>query len=276
MKTTLIKLTLAGILAVALQTASVYGQVLEAHLTAITVFSLGPGAIYDGVNGWDTVPTNGVPNIWVGTGSSGYNGPSDAAAGIDLVFSAGGGGGGMPLAGSAGSLTEPYHGINLFFNGSTVPQISAYQPTACSAGVPSPYGGTSLGLAGTVAAANTLRCVAGGLEIELGGYIWSQPSCAELDTVSPFVWSPDGANDFSGVYLLVVSVVPKLSISLTATNTAVVSWPSPSTGWSLQQNSDLNTTSWSAPSETINDNGTEKFIIVNPPTGNRFYRLVKP
>jgi hypothetical protein len=28
--------------------------------------------------------------------------------------------------------------------------------------------------------------------------------------------------------------------------------------------------------QTITDDGTNKFIIVNPPTGNRFYRLFKP
>ena len=138
MKSKTIKLTLAGILAVGLQTAFLCGQTPEAHLTAITVFSLGPGATYGGVNGWDTVPTNGVPNIWLGSGTVHYNGPSDAEAGIDFIITPGGASGGMPMAGSAGSLTEPYHGINLFFNGSTVPQISAYQPTACSAGVPSP------------------------------------------------------------------------------------------------------------------------------------------
>lgn len=248
----------------------------EPHLTAITVFSLGPGATYDGVNGWDTVPTNGVPNIWVGTGAVHYNGPADADVGIDFSISPGGVSGGMPLAGSPGSLTEPYHGINLFFNGSTVPQISAYQPTACSAGVPSPYSGTSLGLAGTVAAASTLRCVVDGLEIELGGYIWSQPSCAELDTVSPFVWSPDGANDFSGAYLLIVSALPQLTISLTDTNTVVVSWPSPSTGYNLEVNTNLATTAWVTPLEGVTDNGAIKYIIINPPMGNQFYRLAKP
>jgi hypothetical protein len=66
---------------------------------------------------------------------------------------------------------------------------------------------------------------------------------------------------------------PTLSIFHTGTNTAVVYWPSPSTGFGLQQNTNLVTTNWITPSETINDNGTIKYIIVNPPTGNRFYRL---
>ena len=69
---------------------------------------------------------------------------------------------------------------------------------------------------------------------------------------------------------------PLLIIHLTATNTAVVAWPSPSTGFNLQQNADLKTTNWVAAPQTVTDNGTDKFIIVNPPAGNRFYRLFKP
>jgi hypothetical protein len=69
---------------------------------------------------------------------------------------------------------------------------------------------------------------------------------------------------------------PFLTIRLTTTNTAVVSWPSPSTGFTLQQNADLLTTNWVAAPQSVTDNGTNKFIIVNPPTGNRFYRLFKP
>jgi len=69
---------------------------------------------------------------------------------------------------------------------------------------------------------------------------------------------------------------PLLTILLSTTNTAIVSWPSPSTGFTLQQNADLNTTNWTADPQTVSDNGTDRFIIVNPPAGNRFYRLFKP
>src|SRR5262249_44578415 len=37
---------------------------------------------------------------------------------------------------------------------------------------------------------------------------------------------------------------PRLSISLTATNTAVASWLAPSTGWILQQNTNLLSGAW--------------------------------
>ena len=68
---------------------------------------------------------------------------------------------------------------------------------------------------------------------------------------------------------------PLLTIRLTATNTAVVSWPSPSIGFLLQQNNDLNTAIWLNAPESVADDGTTRFVIVNPPAGNRFYRLFK-
>ena len=47
-------------------------------------------------------------------------------------------------------------------------------------------------------------------------------------------------------------------------------------GWSPQQNMDLTTTNWETPLEAVNDDGTNKFIVVDRPVGERFYRLVKP
>ena len=68
---------------------------------------------------------------------------------------------------------------------------------------------------------------------------------------------------------------PLLSVLLTSTNTALVLWAAPSTGFRLQQNGDLTTTNWvSAPTPT--NDGIHNFIIVNPPLGNRFYRLTSP
>jgi hypothetical protein len=81
---------------------------------------------------------------------------------------------------------------------------------------------------------------------------------------------------FWALYSVPTVGAPKLRIFLTSTNTAVVAWPSPATGWKLQQDLNLSTATWTTPTEPVNDNGTEKFIIVKPPTGNRFYRLSLP
>ena len=69
---------------------------------------------------------------------------------------------------------------------------------------------------------------------------------------------------------------PLLTIRPTVTNSVVILWPSPSTGFTLQENGNLSAASWATPSEAVTDNGTNKFIIVKPPTGSRFYRLFKP
>ena len=94
-----------------------------------------------------------------------------------------------------------------------------------------------------------------------------------LDSMSRAVIAGD-ANGVFGVARLLGD--PFLQVSRTSTNTVLVSWPSPSTGFNLQQTTDLNTTNWSVAPEFVNDNGTNRFIIVNPPAGNRFYRLRKP
>ncbi|MBI3850313.1 MAG: hypothetical protein HY298_08500 [Verrucomicrobia bacterium] len=70
---------------------------------------------------------------------------------------------------------------------------------------------------------------------------------------------------------------PTLTITRTATNTVAVSWPSPSTGFTLQQNTNsVASVNWSNIVAAPSDDGTTKTVIVNPPAGNRFYRLFKP
>ena len=70
------------------------------------------------------------------------------------------------------------------------------------------------------------------------------------------------------------AVAPLLSIGRTTTNTVALSSPSPWTGFTLQQNTNsIATVNWSNVLTTPTDNGTTKTVIVNLPTGNRFYRL---
>jgi len=106
-------------------------------------------------------------------------------------------------------------------------------------------------------------------------------------TVNGTIGQPDAGTLSGGNYSLtggfwsLLSVIqtpgsPLLKITLSATNTAVISWASPSTGATLQQNTNnVASVTWSNVPAVL-DNGTLKYIIVNPPTGNRFYRLAKP
>jgi hypothetical protein len=106
-------------------------------------------------------------------------------------------------------------------------------------------------------------------------------------TVSGTIGQPDAGGPMTGgnysvtggfwsLYAIQSPGAPLLSIFYTSTNTAMVYWPSPSTGFNLKQSLDLTTGSWGTPAETVTDNGTIKFIIVNPPAGTRSYRLSNP
>jgi hypothetical protein len=98
-----------------------------------------------------------------------------------------------------------------------------------------------------------------------------------LDSLGRAVIAGDAGGLFGVVRLLGdVFAGPTLSISLTTTNTTVISWPYPSPGWNLQQNSDPATPNWVAPPEPVNNNGTDHFIVVGPSTGTRLYRLSSP
>ena len=107
-------------------------------------------------------------------------------------------------------------------------------------------------------------------------------------SVSGTIGQPDAGKMSGGNYTIdggfwgIIAAVqtpgaPLLSIARTATNTVAVFWPSPSTGFVLQQNTNsVSSVNWSNVLTTPTDDGTTKSVVVNPPTGNRFYRLWKP
>ncbi len=69
---------------------------------------------------------------------------------------------------------------------------------------------------------------------------------------------------------------PLLSIELTPTNAVVISWPAASTGFTLQQNSDLNPATWvTITTNAVVTNGVNE-VVVSPPMGQQFYRLKFP
>lgn len=119
--------------------------------------------------------------------------------------------------------------------------------------------------------------ISGGGGTSTGGVYSVSGTIGQHDAGGPMlggVYSLTGG--FWALYAIQTPGAPRLTILLTPTNTVVVSWPSPSTGFALQQNTNLNTTNWVTPLETVNDNGVTKSILVNPPAGNRFYRLQHP
>jgi autotransporter-associated beta strand protein len=72
------------------------------------------------------------------------------------------------------------------------------------------------------------------------------------------------------------AIAPPLNIMLAASNTVIVSWPSPSTGFIIQENTSLAATNWVASVETVVDNGTTRSISVTPQAVSFYYRLISP
>jgi hypothetical protein len=84
-------------------------------------------------------------------------------------------------------------------------------------------------------------------------------------------YSSGSISDFATVKYV---VVPLLKIERAAPNTVAISWPSPSTGFTLQQNTNsIATPNWSNVVTTPTDNGTTKTVSVNPAAGSRYFRL---
>jgi hypothetical protein len=113
---------------------------------------------------------------------------------------------------------------------------------------------------------------------EAGGQIAVAPELAQYiaETVSPAgVFTPGGTNDFQfGVnFSYQVLIGPQLSIRRAGSNSAVVSWPSPSAGFVLQQNMNPGTTNWTDYTGATNDDGTSKSVTISPAAGNMFFRL---
>lgn len=74
----------------------------------------------------------------------------------------------------------------------------------------------------------------------------------------------------------VYHLAPRLQISPASNEALSVSWPSAWTGWTLQQNTNLNSAHWMPVPGDLVDNGTEKSLEVGPVGGDAFFRLVKP
>jgi len=70
---------------------------------------------------------------------------------------------------------------------------------------------------------------------------------------------------------------PTLRVFRTTTNTVVVAWPAPSTGFSLQQNPFANNSgTWAGVTNVPVVVGSENQVTLTSPTGNRFFRLKSP
>lgn len=84
----------------------------------------------------------------------------------------------------------------------------------------------------------------------------------------------DGGSAGEGtIFALSLAMAPPTLAIKQSGNLVIISWPYPSTGWTLEQNSSLSTANWTASSYSISNDGTNNFITINLLTGNLFFRL---
>ena len=87
----------------------------------------------------------------------------------------------------------------------------------------------------------------------------------------------NGQYSLTGGFWAVTAVqtpgAPLLTIRPGAANSIIISWPSPSAGFLLQQSASLGTPGWGNFSGSTNNDGTTKSVTIQPPTGNKFFRL---
>lgn len=82
--------------------------------------------------------------------------------------------------------------------------------------------------------------------------------------------------DYVRVYDWTTTTV--LTVTLASTNTLVLSWPSPSTGFVLQQNLDVGTTNWVDVTNTpvLNSTNLQNEVVLPLTDNHVFYRLAAP
>lgn len=117
--------------------------------------------------------------------------------------------------------------------------------------------------------------VAGGGGTSTGAQYVVSGTIGQHDAGGPMT---GGSYSLTGGFWSLVAAIqtpgaPLLTVFRTSTNTVVISWPDPSTGFVLQQNGDLKPVDWGNVSATPNVVNGQKQIIVSPPVGNLFYRL---
>jgi hypothetical protein len=120
--------------------------------------------------------------------------------------------------------------------------------------------------------------VAGGGGVSTGGVYTVKGTAGQHDAGGPMIAGPYSiTGGFWALSAVQTPGAPLLKILLSNTNTAIVSWPAPSAGWILQQNTSVaSPAGWSNATNAVTQAGGQNQIIVGHPTGNRVYRLVHP
>jgi len=182
---------------------SLAGATSQNVLTDVTVFGCDSSGSYVGVDVWVTRPSSYIAAVFIESGACGsqfLNGPDNAHVQPSISFSIGTNS--FKLFGDPGA-NNSYFGINLFFNGSTTPSISAFCPMLTTSGPHTFTANSSPNTSGppgvgTVPGAATLTSTSAGQTITLKDFYWAAPNVYNLDEVGLFTTGADERFDYVG------------------------------------------------------------------------------
>ena len=188
----------------------------QIHLTGISLFSADATGNYVGPDVWHT-PSTGNFIVWIQRGAPGgpfLNGPTSSNAQPNIPLRIGTSS--FTLINAPGADYGSF-GINLFFNGSLTPSISATGPMLTSLGeqhtfspdnasyTPAPAPGPN----SIVPGAGTLSAKFGNKLVTLTDFYLATPSVYNLDQAGGFSTGPAGSDDYVGGITFSVTSVPE-------------------------------------------------------------------
>jgi hypothetical protein len=128
------------------------------------------------------------------------------------------------------------------------------------------------------------QCSISWYKVAGGGGTSSGTNSAGIYSISGTIGQPDasgamsgGSYSVTGGFWSFISVVqapgaPTLNIAHSG-GSVIVSWPYPSTGFVLQQNSSLSAANWIGSSFAVSSNSSSNSVTITSPAGNLFFRL---
>ena len=119
--------------------------------------------------------------------------------------------------------------------------------------------------------------IAGGGGTSTGGQYAVNGTIGQHDAGGPMTGDNYSLTDgFWSLYSVIQTEGAPL-LSITQSNGyAFLSWPSPSTGYGLEQTPSLSAPSWASVTNTPADSGTIKTVTLPVQPGNKVFRLKKP
>jgi len=258
-----------------------------ATLTGAWIFNSNAAGQKSGSVAWDTVPGDGIFNIWITSGlpekgaltNRFLNGPDDPSVSPDLLLLPGTNRFTLFATALAGTTLDNA-ALNLFLNGHVAPDLSVFAAPRTSAAAP-PFqvnnASATPNLSGSlVPASGKTNFVDGLYTVTLTEFSFSVPSLYQIDRVSASTTAPDQLLDFVGTLTLVVSP-PSERLAIRSSQVALSWFAQTGVTYQAYFRSALTTNRWIPLGEPVSGNGNYQYFLDNVPAGEaqKFYQVLR-